>query len=339
MRLRNRSSLLAIALGIVAITFLAPWLVGLGSTWLWMQEVGFQAVFLREVGTRLALVIGVGLAAYAFLRANLRLAQVRHRPLAAAAGDIAILTGLRARALERRLAVLALAAALLLGLAASNGWLTALRLLHGVPFGVTDPLFGRDVAYYAFTLPAIEGGFDLLTALIVLGAVVVVAFAVASGDVGMTGGLEMRGEIPVATPPQLRVARSAASHLAALAALFLVVSALRTWLVELPGLLHSTTGPLVGASCADVHATRLGLHVAAVAALLAAGAIALGIRRGRAGTCSPRSAGTPPSRSSPASRTRRWSRSSWSPPPSSRASSPTSRATSRPRAARGGWTA
>src|SRR5688500_1300549 len=130
-RARPGVPLLAIVGGILMVVVLGPRRAGLGATWLWMQESGCQAVFRTSLATRLAVGVGVALLGYAFLRANLWLAQVRHRPQLAT-GDIAALTGLRARAHERRLAVLAGVVALFLGAVASGGWLAVLRLLHRV---------------------------------------------------------------------------------------------------------------------------------------------------------------------------------------------------------------
>src|SRR6266480_4770375 len=60
--------------------------------------------------------------------------------------------------LLRRLALpTALGLALLFGLGAAGGWLGVLQFLHRTPFGVTDPVFGRDVGYYVFTVPVIAG--------------------------------------------------------------------------------------------------------------------------------------------------------------------------------------
>jgi uncharacterized protein len=55
-----------------------------------------------------------------------------------------------------------------------------------------------------------------------------------------------------------------------------LLTALRLWLVDIPGLLFSTTGPLTGASYTDLHARLPALRVSAVAAVLAAGAIVIG---------------------------------------------------------------
>src|SRR5205823_1747535 len=73
---------------------------------------------------------------------------------------------------------------------------------------------------------------------------------------------------------RVTVEPSARLHLALLIALLFLLTALRVYFVRLPGLLYSTTGPLVGASFADLHAALTGLRVAALAAL-AGGALVL----------------------------------------------------------------
>jgi uncharacterized membrane protein (UPF0182 family) len=179
--------------------------------------------------------------------------------------------------------VLPAVAAVLLALAASSGWLAVLKLVHGVPFEVSDPMFGRDVAFYTFTLPVLSGALALCVALTALALLLVGVFYLLSGGVALPGGLALRDDIPIVPPQQLRVSRAAGRHVSALLALYLVLAALQLWLVDIPGLLFSSTGPFVGASYADVHARLPGLHVAAAAALLAAGAVVVGIARGQVG--------------------------------------------------------
>ncbi len=52
--------------------------------------------------------------------------------------------------------VVAALVALLAGLYAAGEWSVWLAWRHGVPFGQADPLLGRDVAFYVFTLPFLE---------------------------------------------------------------------------------------------------------------------------------------------------------------------------------------
>src|SRR4029077_6733396 len=113
--------------------------------------------------------VGVGGLVFAFLYVNLRTAPpglvpnpvVVQLSSGAAAVDVARLLG--------RLALpTALGLALLFGLGAAGGWLGVLQFLHRTPFGVTDPVFGRDVGYYVFTVPVIAGAIGLVIAVTTL---------------------------------------------------------------------------------------------------------------------------------------------------------------------------
>src|SRR5207244_11676390 len=167
--------------------------------------------------------------------------------------------------LYRRLALpTALGVALLFGVGAAGGWLGVLQFLHRTPFGVTDPVFGRDVGYYVFTVPVIAGALGLITALTTFALVAVIGLYVLRPDV-------------VVFRRRVTVEPSARLHLALLIALLFLLAALRVYFVRLQGLLYSTTGPLVGASFADLHATLTGLRIPGLAALAGR---ALVLRRG-----------------------------------------------------------
>ncbi|HVE77744.1 MAG TPA: UPF0182 family protein [Gemmatimonadaceae bacterium] len=284
MRLHGPSIRIAILGSVALLLFVLPALVRFAANWLWMGEVGFRTVLVREVATRLALFVGVGLAAYAFLRLNLGLTRRPHGRMPALLDDIAAVHASRTGVPGRFLGAASLVASMMLALVAASGWLAVLKLFNGVPFGVGDPVFGRDVAFYTFTLPVLAGVLALLVALTVLALMFVGASYLANGGIALTGDIAWSGGGTAAVaPPRLRVTRAAGNHLAALGALLLALTALRIWLVGLPELVFSTTGPLVGASYTDVHARLPGMHVAAVAALVAAGVIVLGIVRGRTG--------------------------------------------------------
>jgi uncharacterized membrane protein (UPF0182 family) len=140
-----------------------------------------------------------------------------------------------------------------------------LQLLNRVPFGTVDPMFGRDIGWFVFVLPEISVWLGVLRALIVIsliGAMVLYLF---------------RGMLHVA--PRVRIDEPAAAHLAILVAAFFVTSALQIWFVRIPGLVYSTTGPLIGASYTDLHARYPAMHLTAVAALLAAAMVIYGMLR------------------------------------------------------------
>jgi uncharacterized membrane protein (UPF0182 family) len=162
----------------------------------------------------------------------------------------------------------ALGLGLLFGLGAAGGWLGVLQFLHQSPFGVSDPVFGRDIAFYVFTVPIAGSMIGILTALTSLALVGVLVLYVFRRDVIVSGR-------------HVSVEPSARLHLAILMALLFVLAALRVYFVRLPALLLSTTGPLVGASYADLHAKLPGLRLAGLVALVGAVWVVWGARTHR----------------------------------------------------------
>src|SRR5947209_4041774 len=259
---RQRRLRLAVLLVLFALFLLLSNLVPLAAEWLWFQSLGYERVFTTRLVTEAVLGVGVGGLVFAFLYVNLRIAQrgLVPNPLlvqfssGAAAVDVT-------RLLRRLALPTALGLALLFGLGAAGGWLGVLQFLQRTPFGVTDPIFGRDVGYYVFTLPVIAGALGLVTALTWLTLAAAIGLYVLRRDVVVFGR-------------RVTVEPSARLHLALLIALLFLLAALRVYFVRLPGLLYSTTGPLVGASFADLHAALTGLRIAGPAAL-AGGALVL----------------------------------------------------------------
>src|SRR5437764_387466 len=160
-RRRRRLGLIVLVV-LFAVLLLLFNLVPLAAEWLWFQALGYQRVFTTRLVAEAVLGVGVGGLVFAFLYVNLRIAQrgLVPNPLVvqvssgAAAVDVT-------RLLRRLALPTALGLALLFGLGAAGGWLGVLQFLHRTPFGVTDPVFGRDVAYYVFTVPVLAVGLYL----------------------------------------------------------------------------------------------------------------------------------------------------------------------------------
>jgi uncharacterized membrane protein (UPF0182 family) len=248
---------------------LLPGLVRLAAEWPWFQAIGYERVFLTRLVSETTLGTVVGLVVFGFLYVNLRLAQrgavpdplvLRSRDGSAAVNVTQIVRGL---ALPTSVGL-----GLLFGLGATGGWLGILQFLHHVPFGVTDPVYGRDIGFYVFTVPVAASAIGLLTGLTSLALVSVLVLYVFRRDVIVSGR-------------HVSVEPSARLHLAILIALLFLLGALRVFLVRMPALLLSTTGPLVGASYADLHAKLPGLRIAGVMALAGAVWVLWGARTHR----------------------------------------------------------
>src|SRR6059036_1904196 len=260
-RRRRRLGLIVLVV-LFAVLLLLFNLVPLAAEWLWFQALGYQRVFTTRLVAEAVLGVGVGGLVFAFLYVNLRIAQrgLVPNPLVVQVGSGA--AAVDVTRLLRRLALpTALGLALLFGLGAAGGWLGVLQFLHRTPFGVTDRVFGRDVGYYVFTVPVIAGAIGLVIAVTTLSLLATIVLYVLRRDI-------------VVFRRQVTVEPSARLHLAVLIALLFLLIALRVYFVRLPGLLYSTTGPLVGASYADLHAQLTGLRLAGLAAV-AGGALVL----------------------------------------------------------------
>ncbi|HUF34299.1 MAG TPA: UPF0182 family protein [Gemmatimonadales bacterium] len=264
--LRNRLALVLLLAGVATLLFF-PAASILITDWWWFREIGYEIVFTRELVTRLLLFLGVGGLTTAVLYLNLRAAQRGLVPdpivlqLGPAAPRVDVSSALRRLTLPGSLAVGVLA-----GFAVTPAWDLVLRALHQTPFGSADPVFSRDIGFYVFTLPALSMALGLLTTLVVLSLFLLVPLYWLRGDM-------------VPRRRRLMIEPTAGLHLALLLAALLLLTAVRLWLVEIPNLLYSTTGPLLGASYADLHARLPALRVSAVVAVLAAGAVVLGAAR------------------------------------------------------------
>ena len=260
-----------IILGALAIGFLAiivvPWLASFATDWLWYNEIHFESVFLTSLVARALLFVVTGLFAFAFLYGNVLWTRRGSGGIPALylnRGDGETMDV--SHVVPKLVLIGALVAAFVTALAASAQWLPVLMALHAVPVGQTDPLFGRDIGFYLFRLPAVSAA---LTVLVVVTGLSLIASALLYG---------MRGAIVLA-PRRAVVEPRAAWHLGILLAALLLLFGIQLWFVDSAGLLYSTTGPLVGASYADVHVSLVGIRVSAVAAVLAAGVVLYGVSR------------------------------------------------------------
>jgi uncharacterized membrane protein (UPF0182 family) len=258
---------LAIILALVALGGVGQ-TVTLYTDWLWFDEVRYTPVFLLILLVRAGLVAGAALALFAWLYVNARIASRRAGPDVLWELDNQLrLPGreILDLALGRALPVLLAAISLLVGLAAAGHWQTIVGWWYQVPFGVSDPLFGRDVAFFVFTLPVGRLLVSWATGLAIASLIVAALVYLLRGSIALTD----RG---------LRVSAGARSHLLGLAALLLVLKAADFWLDRFE-LVHSPGGVVFGATYTDVHATLPVLSALAVLTLAAAVAFFLQSRR------------------------------------------------------------
>lgn len=246
---------------LLLILLLWPGGAGFYSEWLWFNQLGYENVFTTTLRTK-AWLGGIALLIAGFLiwlnfKLALGLSKARSRlvqyftfnnervPIPDIAGFV-----------ERWGIRLALLLGVIFGLNVWESWTVILQYRYHVPFGETDALFGRDIAYYVFTLPILELASQLLFLLCVI---------CLAGAVALYG---LRGEITV-VGDGLSLRRAPRRHLLALVAALFAVIAWRAYL-EMPNLLLSTDGVVNGATYTDVNARLPMFWVETAAALLVA---------------------------------------------------------------------
>jgi uncharacterized membrane protein (UPF0182 family) len=256
---------------IIGIAFLVfgalPSIFRFTTDWLWYKEIGFQAVFTTELTMKAVLFLFGAAAAFIFILLN-----GRH-----AAGGISkspVLWRVSpelppvdvTHSLSKVVKPLAAFLSLLFGLTASSSWMSVLQFVNRSDFGVTDPIFGREVGFYVFTLPVLGTYIGMLRGLVIVTLIISIVLHA------------MRGRV-ILPPQRVGFQPPADKHVAALLVAFLALTAIQIWLVKIPELLYSTTGPLVGASYTDLHANLPALHITAAVSLIGAGMVIFGMLR------------------------------------------------------------
>ncbi len=217
----------------------------------WFEANGYEDVFWRTYTTQWGLFALFFVVSFALYAVNWRLALRRGAAFAEATLDPAAVT-----VMGRLVLLLAAFFAAVNGLAASRQWMEALKFLHPVSFGETDPLFAMDAGFYVFTLPFLEflrtwgQGALFLT---LLGTAVLYLMLCARY-------FQVR---------RLFVAPPAGRHLSFLAGLYFLFWAAGYWLSRYD-LLFSSTGVVWGAGYTDVHVVLPALTALAAVALLGA---------------------------------------------------------------------
>ncbi len=253
----------------VAVVAGFPALAGLAADWYWFSALGFEVVFLKQLLWQLGVGAVVAVLAFVFFYGNLRFA------LRGVVPDPLVLQ-FRARAPNldptRLLRYLtwpaALVLAFILGGSASGSWLSILRFFNRTEFQAADPVFGRDVGYYVFTLPVLSAVLGFLIGVLFLALLIVVPLYVMRRDF-----MVVRRNVTIEPAAQM--------HLGVLVALLLLVTGLRVYFVGIPSLLYSATGPMIGASYTDLAVQVPALRIAAIVALIGAVFVLWGASRKR----------------------------------------------------------
>jgi uncharacterized protein len=252
--------LVAVAAGLLlAFTALSGFFVDV----LWFREVRLSEVFWTVLRTKFVLGLAFGLAFFVLLYSNLwivRRITPRYRALTPEQEIIERYRMQFEPYARWLLPLFALVIALFVGLGVTGQWQTYLlwRNGSGLSFGNPEPLFGRDPAFYVFSLPWLKfmQGW-LFSALVGVTLLTALAHYVWGGIRPQAPGLGEK------VSPQVK------AHLSVLLGLIMLTKAWGYYLGQFD-LLTSQRGVVVGASYTDVNAELPALRILVIIAIACA---------------------------------------------------------------------
>jgi uncharacterized membrane protein (UPF0182 family) len=238
------------------------------TNYLWYQEVGYTTVFWTPIVARLAVGVFFAVVFFIIFYGSLWLARKispRLLPVRGAEDGEVFELASRRRWPGRLMLIVSIVVAIFFGAVYSGRWGQVLLFLNQAAFGYTDPLFGKDAAFFVFTLPVWK------TLVNFVGVALLFTFIATSFTYVVDRAMVMNDKSRVRLAPHVK------AHLSVLLALAMVAKA-GDYMMQSWALNYSKRGVVFGASYTDVHASLPVLHFLAIVSLVAAALFLANIR-------------------------------------------------------------
>lgn len=246
---RSNLGLLIIFFLVAVISFLSKYYID----WLWFKSVNFQSVFTTTLLSKLAVWFCVFLITFAIVWINLFfvLKYKNNKKTDEDPEDVIYFNNrkkwngniLQGKYTWWIVSLGSLVVAFIISAPAGYQWIVVQQFLKRVPFGLTDPIFNKDIGFYAFNLSFYQFVYNILMSVLIFTAIIVaVAYF-----------LEDAEELLWSNWKEFSFPKS---HIAILVALIL---ALKAWGYNLSAysILFSADGIVYGATYTDIHARLL----------------------------------------------------------------------------------
>ena len=225
--------------------------------WMWFDAAGYLGVFETSLKARIVLFVVGFVVSAAIIGLNVRLAAKRApidpRAFRLVSGEMMV-DPARIASLAKVLGwLVTLLPALVFGMVASSLWLEVLSFFQRVPFNVTEPVFGQDVAFYVFELPMIAYARSIAVGIVVISIIA-------------SGVYYLFQQSSVGQGPQ-PIPVAGIRHLLALAGVLFFLAAVGWWLDRFD-LLFQKDGAVWGVGYTDEHARIPAFGMMAVVSVL-----------------------------------------------------------------------
>lgn len=245
---------------LVVLVLCFPQIAHFATDYLWFDEVGYQSVFLTFTFAKFA--VGFVVFLLVFLLSYLTLhVTTKYEPKVTVEGDTVV--NVPDKKGGKR--IMALVPSLVLGvlagyLSATALWQNILLFLQQTPAGVTDPVFGRDISFYFFSLSL----FETVYALAFLFLAVIFLF-----------NLLMTFYLQGFSKQTFKLMGKRIIYFAVAFVLLLIAG----FQLQAANLLYAQDGAVLGAGYTDLHVTLPMYYIASAACVLTAVCLLVALKK------------------------------------------------------------
>jgi len=252
-------SILAVILALFIVTNIAK---GIYTEWLWFDSLGYSSVYTTILKTKILVFFFAAIIFGLLFLGNLVLATRLTPQKETGFWPWAVIHQLQRLSKWGIITGTALLS-LIFGLVAQGNWEVVLRFFNGQPFGITDPVFYKEVSFYIFSLPFLNFLRGWL-----LGAFIITL-------------LGSTAIYTISYTMQRRKFDSAKPVLAHIGGLLIIILGLFAWgyWLGIWELVFSTRGVVFGASYADIHAKVPAQWVLLVTVIIVIGLVLFSVFR------------------------------------------------------------
>jgi uncharacterized membrane protein (UPF0182 family) len=265
MRFRFSGITLFVAAAVFIVMLFLPQFLSLYVDWLWFKDIQYEKIFTTKLNTQVFSSVIGWLAGFLIVFINLWITArvTKGRDLSTVFYNQAMPQLNILRHIDKLKLIVPVLLGFFVAFLFNDNWFPFLYYLHGVDFGYADPIFGRDISFYLFSLPVLE--ILVNTLLLLIGASLLVAVFL----------YVMKGAV-ILSERGVRSERAASVHISLVGSLIFLILAGKAYL-GMHAILYSSGGIVAGATYTDTHAIipfmKVQIVVACVAGVLFVGNI------------------------------------------------------------------